>query len=233
VYIIYLSTLLTLNSCTTILILNTHQEKLNPIKEIPDSAFLSIIEPYKIGIDSIMNEVLCYSRSEMFKKKPESELGNFVTDLCLERFSDKADICVMNYGGLRSALPKGKITIGDIYTLMPFENELVIVELDASENIELIEYIVSRGGEPFSGIEIIINKQGEIQYQKKGFGSFDENKIRVLTSDYLANGGDDMKFFKDKKQKKVGLKVRDAILEHCLVKDTISPYLDERIKYEK
>ena len=59
---------------------------------------------------------------------PESLLGNFVTDLCLRQYSNIADICVMNNGGLRSNLTKGEITRGDIYTLMPFENELVILE---------------------------------------------------------------------------------------------------------
>ncbi|MDG2263613.1 MAG: hypothetical protein P8L19_01015, partial [Flavobacteriales bacterium] len=55
------------------------------------------------------------------------------------------------------------------------------------------------------------------------------DKIRVLTSDYLANGGDKMWFFKDKEQIKVGIKLRDAIIDHCSKSDTISSKLDNRL----
>ena len=55
------------------------------------------------------------------------------------------------------------------------------------------------------------------------------DKIRVLTSDYLANGGDKMWFFQDKEQIKVGLKLRDVIIDYCNNADTISSKLDNRL----
>ena len=51
----------------------------------------------------------------------------------------------MNTGGLRNILPKGEVTRGDIYKLMPFENELVVIELSKNEFKGLLEYLVSRG----------------------------------------------------------------------------------------
>ena len=57
--------------------------------------------------------------------------------------------------------------------------------------------------------------------------------FKILTSDYLANGGDNMTFFRNKKQKKVGIKVRDAIINYCISKDTITSKIDNRIEYEK
>lgn len=263
---IYILVLFLIYSCSSSLFLESHEDKLIPVNEKPDSVITAIISPYKIGIDSIMNEVLCYSELEMKKGKPESLLGNFVTDLCLDQFSDKADMCVMNNGGLRSVLQKGNITRRDIYTLMPFENELVIVELNRKEKKELFSYIASRGGEPFSGSVIVITNKGEVKDQGSGSNqhthsrkwisakgdtfpsvqlfrndticeicglNYMDDKIRVLTSDYLANGGDKMKFFKEKTQEKVGMKVRDAIINYCLSTDTISASLDGRIRYEK
>ena len=55
-------------------------------------------------------------------------------------------------------------------------------------------------------------------------------KIQILTSDYLANGGGKMKFFKDKEQIKVGIKLRDAIIDYCTKTDTINVQLDGRIQ---
>ena len=219
-----------LTACSVQYNLQSHIETSFDVSAKSDSASLSIIAPYKAGIDSIMNEVLCISEIDMTKGKPESLLGNFVTDLCLQQYSDIADICVMNNGGLRSSLTKGKITRGDIYTLMPFENKLVILELDKKSYLELLQYIIKRGGEPFSGIKIRVDENGIILSQSLDLSN---NKVKVLTSDYLANGGDKMSFFNEKKQELVGVKVRDAIINHCLANDTIASKLDNRLSIIK
>ncbi len=219
-----------LTACSVQYNLQSHIETSFDVSAESDSASLSIIAPYKAGIDSVMNEVLCISEIDMTKGKPESLLGNFVTDLCLQQYSDIADICVMNNGGLRSSLTKGKITRGDIYTLMPFENKLVILELDKKSYLELLQYIIKRGGEPFSGIKIRVDENGIILSRSLDLSN---NKVKVLTSDYLANGGDKMSFFNEKKQELVGIKVRDAIINHCLANDTIASKLDNRLSIVK
>ena len=267
IHIIYIGIIL-FPACTLQNNIASKENKVIAISAESDSLITSIIYPYKIGIDSVMNEVLCFSSIEMIKGKPESLLGNFVTDLCLEmcmkdlynsRTTNSldicmADVCIMNNGGLRSTLPKGKITKGMIYELMPFENELVILELNVSEIFELVEYIYSRG-EPFSGlniysldsIEIIDSKDilhrknnnitvwmyasdcRERNYIPLGKDDINSYTLKVLTSDYLANGGDKMSFFNNKNQLKVGLKIRDAIINYCKLEQTISSKLDGRI----
>ena len=66
VYIIYLSTLLTLNSCTTILILNTHQEKLNP----------SVIDASMISTETLTNLASLILPLESDDKKKLLELND-------------------------------------------------------------------------------------------------------------------------------------------------------------
>ena len=229
VSLIYLVAFL-LASCSVQYNLQSHSESIYDVKADNDSTITAMIAPYKIGIDSVMNKVLCISKIEMTKGKPESLIGNFVCDLCLQQYSNMADICVMNNGGLRSILPKGEITKGMIFELMPFENELVILELGSDDYIQLLEYITKRGGEPFAGVNIIMDENGTVLSQSL---DLNKGKIRVLTSDYLANGGDKMSFFKNKKQTKVGIKLRDAIINYCVAQDTISSELDNRISYEK
>ena len=242
-----------LSSCSTQYILESSTNEVIPVNINEDKSINEIIEPYKLGIDSIMNEVLCLSKEEIKKGKPEGKLGNFVTDLCLEMYDSIADICVMNNGGLRSSLPSGNITRGDIYKLMPFENELVVLELNAEEVYELSEYIISRGGEPFSGFKIYSDQDsigievdnGDIIHKNKfdnviisfpvrGIYSEltqgDMYKFKILTSDYLANGGDKMIFLKNKQQYKLGVKLRDVIISYCKIKKEISSNLDSRIQ---
>ena len=227
-YTIHIVALL-LVACSSTYTLQSHDDEVIEIQSPIDSTVLAIITPYQNGIQEQMNEVLCVSKMEMKKGKPESLLGNFVTDLCLNYAV--AHICVMNNGGLRSTLPKGNITRRDIYTLMPFENELVVLELDEKSFNGLLDYITSRGGEPFSGMKFHSSKELlEFRILPNCIIDFNNGeKIRVLTSDYLANGGDKMWFFKDKEQIKVGMKLRDAIIDYCSNADTISSQLDNRL----
>ena len=228
-YLLFLFTVL-LCACSTYFDLEYNENEIIPVIEKSDLQVNKIISEYKYGIDSAMNEVLCYSKLEMNKGKPESLLGNFVSDLCLEQFSNEADICIMNNGGLRNILPKGNVTKGDIYKLMPFENELVVVELTKGEFIELINYLISRDGEPFSGMELKVYSLQNYKYKFNNNFTFQNNKkLKILTSDYLANGGDNMFFFKKKTQKKLNIKLRDVIIKYCKSKQIINSKIDERL----
>ena len=215
-------------ACSPSYTLQSYDEKVVEIKATEDSTILAIIAPYQDSIEAKMNETLSFTKTELNKNGTESTLGNFVTDLCLN-YAD-ADICIMNNGGLRTTINKGKITRGDIYKLMPFENELVILELNKNDYIGLVNYIVKKGGEPFSGIKILTNKKGEIITHSWPISFENGEKLKVLTSDYLADGGDKMSFFQNKKQKKIGIKIRDAIIDYCIRTDTITVILDERMK---
>ena len=215
-------------ACSPEITLQSSKGVIIGVNAIADSTILSIIEPYQQEIEVEMNEVLSYSKVKLTKKGNESLLGNFVTDLCLN-YAD-AHMCVMNNGGLRTNINKGDITRGKLYELMPFENELVLLELNKVDYLGLLKYICKRGGEPFSGINITMNNEREILNNSWPVNFDNGEKIKVLTSDYLANGGDKMKFFTDKEQLKVGIKIRDAIIDYCIKKDTINVQLDGRIK---
>jgi len=221
--------LLILSSCSNDYSITSSKHEVIEVKYAVDSNIIKMISPYKNKLDKEMNEVICYTKNDLIKGKPESTLGNFICDLSLEKTNGEANICVFNNGGLRDIISKGDIKTRDIYKVMPFENELVILELNNNEYYNLLQYITEREGEPFGGTNIIEKKDTIISDLNN------KEKIRVLTSDYLANGGDNMSFFINKKQKKLGIKLRDAIIEHCKNIDTLDVRLDNRyiIKNDK
>lgn len=226
-YTIYILALL-FYACSGSYTLQSYNEQVIEVKAIEDSTALAIISPYEDAIKAEMNEVLSFTKTELNKNGTESTLGNFVTDLCLNYAN--AHMCIMNRGGLRTSIDKGEITKGKLYELMPFENELVVLELNKDDYIGLLNYIGKRGGEPFSGIKITMDKEGKILSNSWPVNFKKGEKVRILTSDYLANGGDKMRFFKDKKQTMVGIKLRDAIIDYCSKTDTISISIDGRIQ---
>jgi 2',3'-cyclic-nucleotide 2'-phosphodiesterase (5'-nucleotidase family) len=215
-------------SCETTYHLNSFDSKVLNVNSVIDSTIYNIIQPYQNEIEEQMNETLVYTKNDLTKGRPQSTIGNFVTDLCLN-YCD-ANICVFNNGGLRTTIDQGDITRGKIFELMPFENELVILELNKTDFIGLLNYISLRGGEPFSGLNIKIDKNNNIIEHSWPVNFNNNETVRVLTSDYLANGGDKMSFFKGKKQHKIGLKLRDAIIDYCEKNDTIDIRLDNRIE---
>ncbi len=183
-----------------------------------------MIQPYKESLDAEMNEVLVISAMEFPKEKnkPETLLGNLVADLSLEIIKGKfpqtkIDLCLLNNGGLRTSLPQGEITRGKIFELMPFDNELVIVTISEKQLIELINYIRNVGGQPISSGISFDFSSSENNDIKQLFNEKGNSPFQILTSDYLAQGGDNMNFFLNPiKYETTGIKVRDAIIEYCI-----------------
>lgn len=208
-----------------------------------DSAIASFINPYKIKLDSEMNEILAVAAIPLVKGQPESVLGNFVCDLVLSESAKqsevkkvvKPDICLMNNGGLRTSIPEGPITLSKIYELMPFENELVIVTLKGSRIKNMLDYIAAAEGMPVAGLrmEIVNGKPKNVTINGE---PFDENRnYRVVTSDYLSAGGDKMYFFAEPvSTESLNLLVRDAIVRYLKEQHKqnkkIEPKKDGRIR---
>ena len=103
--IIFIFTII-LSSCSSQFIVDHKYNEIIPVKSDSDSITNTIILPYRLGIDSIMNEVLCVSDLEMTKGRPESILGNFVSDLCLEQFSNQARYLYYEYRRFKKYSPE-------------------------------------------------------------------------------------------------------------------------------
>jgi len=206
----------------------------------------SIIKPYKSKLDEQMNIVLNSADEDLEVGRPESKLGNLVSDLSMEvaksyykpADNKSIDFCLLNKGGLRTSIPQGPITLGLVYQVMPFENELVVVTLSDDKVLELFEYLAQKGGEPISHATMGINDGKAVNVLINGRLIEEGKNYKVLTSDYLANGGDKMIFFIDPiANEKVGIKLRDAIVVYFEKMDiknqTIEAKIEGRIYYEQ
>jgi 2',3'-cyclic-nucleotide 2'-phosphodiesterase (5'-nucleotidase family) len=191
-----------------------------------DSTVISYIAPYRERLDKEMNVVIAESAQAMEKGLPESVLGNFVADACLEEAAlsyspaDKhpVDFAFLNNGGLRRSLPMGKILRKDVYELMPFENELVVLTLDGNLVRKIFNFIASKGGGPVSGVRFRIQDKEAMDITINGEPLDSTRSYKALTSDYLANGGDSFKMITGVPRDYLNLKVRDAILQYLIKK---------------
>ena len=173
-----------------------------------DSSMASFIAPYKDSLKIFTSGIVGRTDTGYFPERPSSNLGNLCADLVF-RFSDsilaaqlgfKLDMAVLNTGGLRTALPNGEITIGNMYEIMPFENSVVVVKLNGSAMDSLFRHIIRRGGEPISGVKLEIeeNQQFTAWLGQRRFDS--RRDYWVATSDYIAFGGDGFNMLKNPMQ---------------------------------
>jgi 2',3'-cyclic-nucleotide 2'-phosphodiesterase (5'-nucleotidase family) len=197
-------------------------------KEVSD-----FITPYRDSLGITMNRVIGFTHSDLVRDRPESNLGNFMLDETLDYVLRKSladsttpTLGMMNFGGMRSSISRGQITIGDIYALMPFDNIVVVAKLPKTALAAILDYNQNSGGEPIAGFTI----NGE-QLKPVGFDDFGDT-IEVVTTDYLFNGGDRMDFFNSAfSSLNTGVLLRDVLIEQVSVKDTLDVVLDQRINF--
>lgn len=241
--LLWISMLVTLSACSPHYYQSRHTETLNKIgPDSPaDSSLIKVYQPYKLKVDSQMNRVIGYSEEDLQKALPESKLGNFFSDAIAETVKRRGiafDFAMpTTNGGIRTGIPKGDIKVSNIFELMPFENELVVLTLKGSDVQSLADFIVGKNGQPVSGIRIEGTRE-KAETISIGGEKLNINKTyRVLTSDYLAGGGDGIEAFKRAlQQDKLGIKVRDAIMEYIQTETqqgrTLNPQTDGRIRIQ-
>ena len=205
------------------------------------SSTLSFIEPFRDSLNKNMNLPLVYATPALTKELPEGNLGNYCADACLRQAIIKCnllnlelpDFCFLNHGGLRASLPQGIITIGNVFELMPFENELVYLNVSSATVDSILNWISIKGGAPIAGIKFQINNKKAEQVTIQNQPKKNELRFKIITSDYLANGGDGLYFLKQEKAISLGIKVRDAFIQDLQNignrKDSLSVQKDGRL----
>ncbi len=209
----------------------------------PNEKVAQFILPYQEKLNKEMEVILAYTPTTLTRERnePETSLGNFVADLALKRAQTKfydltgknIDFVLLNAGGLRSDLNKGNVTVGNAYEVMPFENSLIVVEIDYDKFLELLEYYgVSKNPHPISHNLKLTFKDDKLEkYALNGTENLKLKSYYVLTNDYLANGGDNMNFFLNPiSATEINYKVRDALLDELIAIDTINQTLDNRVE---
>lgn len=200
----------------------------------------NFIQPYRDKIDADMNTVLAFAPQTIDKTgKLQTPIGNLFSDMTLEsanfiltkRENKVVDFCLLNAGGIRSIIPKGNVTTRVAYEIMPFDNNLIVVELKGQQVQELLEYFASeKKPHPVSGIRFDI-QNGKPENVVIGSIPFDKNKnYTVATSDYLYNGGDKMIFFAKAVAKyDLDYKLRNVLIDYFEKHDTLVPDTTERV----
>jgi 5'-nucleotidase len=178
----------------------------------------------------------------------ECAMGNLVADAMLERVKGQGiQIAIQNGGGLRSSINAGDVTLGEVFTVLPFQNTLATFQIKGAAIKDALENAVAQYDDPdkdgrfaqVAGMTFVINKDNasgqritDIMVSESGsFVPLDADKTYgVVTNNFVRNGGDGYAMFKDGMNAyDYGPDLADVVVDYMVSQGSYAPYTDGRI----
>ncbi|WP_175621514.1 5'-nucleotidase C-terminal domain-containing protein [Chryseobacterium schmidteae] len=236
--------LLSLTACktTSLQVANVQTQKNISInKELKDDeGFAKFIEPYTLKLNKEMNQKISYTQVDLTKEGDNSNLGNLLADYTFDgadvwtkaNLNKNVDAALINIGGIRTTIGKGDILLKNVFEVMPFENEVIIVKMKGSDVQGLFDYYAkTQVNNPVSHLYIETNNGQFTKTLINGKVVNPAQDYYIATSDYLALGGDNMKFFSKGESIPTGIKLRDLFIDYFKKNTEIDPKEDIRLNF--
>lgn len=204
-------------------------------------------------LDEIRNKVVASTSAVIEGSRDvcrvkECEMGNLVADAMLDRVKDQGvTIAIMNSGGLRSSIDEGEVTMGEVLTVLPFQNTLATFQISGANVVAALENGVSQveevkgrfpqvAGLTFKWDPSVAAGEGritEVMVEKDGkFEAIDpEATYSVVTNNYVRGGGDGYDVFAESALNAYdfGPNMEDVLASYLAANAPYKPYLDGRI----
>jgi len=183
-------------------------------------------------------------------REEETLLGDLFTDAL--RWKAKSQVALQGGGGLRDTLTRGPITVGDIYRVLPFTNNLCTYRLRGEDLRSALENGVSRINESGNGRFLQVSgmrysydpaqikgqriRSVDVQRADATWEVLDPARVYSIASDnYIRNGGDDFSILRDKAMdaNEDLPPVQDIFVEYLQLKNPVDAKLEGRIRVVK
>ena len=211
-----------------------------PVKDArPDAAIAALVAGSQAEIAPVKNVVLGRTVEALSHDRNElSVLGEWSSDVM--RRITKTDIAFQNGGGLRTSIPVGDITMGNLYEVMPFDNTIVTMDLTGEQVLAVLNHGINSGKQgmvQFSGLQVQIDSGrpwgSQVLEVRLPDGALLDPAAtyRIATNDFMADGGDQYTMFKNGRNiTDTFIPVREALAEAVRQAGTIRAKYDDRLK---
>ena len=218
-----------------------------------DEAIVARVAELAGPIDEMKNRVVASADAAIegdrsFCRTQECQMGNLVADAMLDRVRDQGvAIAIQNGGGLRASIDAGEITMGEVLTVLPFQNTLSTFELKGADVVAALENGVSQveevkgrfpqvaglkytfdgskpAGERISDV-MVVDADGNASPIDTGA------TYGVVSNNYMRGGGDGYKVFKTGGMNAYdyGPDLADVVAEYLAQNQPYKPFTDGRI----
>lgn len=212
-----------------------------------DSETVERISELAMPLDEIRNKVVAETAEAIEGNRDvcramECSGGNLIADAMLDRVADQGiQIAIANSGGIRASIDAGEVTMGEVLTVLPFQNTLSTFQVSGETVIAALENGVSQieeGAGRFpqvAGITFTVDPAAEagsrVSEVMVGGEPIDPAATYGLVSNnYVRNGGDGYAMFKDAENAyDFGPDLADVTAEYLAENGPYQPYTDGRI----
>ncbi|WP_417209140.1 bifunctional metallophosphatase/5'-nucleotidase [Antarctobacter sp.] len=212
-----------------------------------DDAVKARIAEAAAPLDEIRNKVVAEAAEAIEGNRDvcramECSMGNLVADAMLDRVKDQGiDVAIANSGGLRASIDAGEVTMGEVLTVLPFQNTLSTFQITGATLVEALENGVSQieeGAGRFpqvAGMTFTVDASAEpgsrISEVMVGGAPVEMDKVYgAVSNNYVRNGGDGYAMFKDAENAyDFGPDLADVTAEYLAKDGAYQPYTDGRI----
>ncbi|MET0749194.1 MAG: 5'-nucleotidase C-terminal domain-containing protein [Rhizobium sp.] len=218
----------------------------------PDPTMLARVEELAKPIAEMRKKVIGTSESPIEGSREvcraqECSMGNLVADAMLDRTKAQGiSIAIQNGGGLRASMPSGNVTMGDVLTVLPFQNTVATFQLTGADVLVALENGLSQisdGAGRFpqvSGLKYSFDKtkpagsrvvSAEVK-QGDDFVLLDPKKVYgVVSNNYMRSGGDGYTVFSTNGQNAYdfGPDLEQVVADYLAAHNPYKPYLDGRV----
>ncbi|SHE33703.1 5'-nucleotidase [Seinonella peptonophila] len=181
----------------------------------PDTKMKQFVAKVEQKVNPIISQKIGQSKAEISRQENEageSALGNLVADA--HRWAMKSDFAFVNPGGIRASLRAGSITWGDLYTVQPFGNHLIKMELTGKQILQLLEQqfqnptkkqILKSSGLTYQWRKNTLGQFHILNLKKTDGDAIQPNYLYTVTmNSFLAEGGDHFSIALAGKKRKTG-----------------------------
>ena len=212
-----------------------------------DADTVARVAELAIPLEAVRTKVIAQSAANIEGNRDvcrlmECEMGNLVADAMLDRVADQGiTIAIANSGGLRASIDAGDVTMGEVLTVLPFQNTLSTFQITGDVMLAALENGVSDMAEvagrfpQVAGITFTVDPAAEVGSRISdvmvGDAALDPAATYgVVSNNYVRNGGDGYKMFKDAANAyDFGPDLADVTAEYMAAKGAYTPYTDGRI----
>ncbi|WP_194094295.1 bifunctional metallophosphatase/5'-nucleotidase [Marivivens aquimaris] len=212
-----------------------------------DEATVARIGELAEPLNEIRNKVVAETAEEIIGVREdcrarECAMGSLIADAMLDRVADQGiQIAIQNGGGIRSSIDAGEVTMGEVLTVLPFQNTLSTFQVSGATIVEALEngasqYEEGAGRFPqVAGMTFTIDPSkpaGErVSDVMVGGEAIDtEATYGVVSNNYVRNGGDGFSMFVEAENVyDYGPDVADVLAEYLAANTPFTPYTDGRI----
>ena len=214
----------------------------------PDAEFTAVVKELAAPIEGLKAQSVgeateaINGRREICRTQ-ECQMGNLVADAMLDRVKDQGiQLAIQNGGGLRASIDAGEITMGEILTVLPFQNTIATFEIKGSEIVSALENGVSKIDEgagrfpQVAGMSFSFDKDGDVGSRISnvmiGGMPIDMNATyKAVSNNFLRRGGDGYApFALASNAYDFGPGLEQIVVDYLKENSPYTPFLDGRIK---